>query len=353
MSIGNITEIKNKCKIYINAHALTEVNKHGTLLYVCLSGSLLHGTITPTSDLDIKGIYLPYKNNLLNGKHTPTINIKGVSYDGLPVDFEVWSLQYLKHLVKSGDSNIIDTLFSQTYTDAILYADDRYLKTFNLIFIKEHILFNNMTGIVGYCLDQAEKYNVKISTLKTLKEILEIVEEFPCTEDTKFSTVFSKLPQKSHVYITDINGCIFYNVFGKSYQNTIKLQAFKNAIQNRISAYGKRSHEAFNNNSADWKSLAHAYRAGLEYYEILTTGKITFPLKECNELLNIKLGNSDFEKTKLKIEEIIDKITELDNGKVFNRNEPDFEYLHNIVLGFYKYYNQYPTNEYEQKLELI
>ncbi len=354
MSTTNIKKIRKLCRSFVNDNGMDRINAHGTLLYLSMSGSILHGTNTIESDYDMKGIYLPYKNDLLNGIHKKVINFKGLTEDNVNVDFEVWSLQYIKQLLKKGDSNIIDLLFSQTYPDAILYSNPYYMNIFTVKYIQKYILYNNMAGIVGYCLAQAEKYNVKINTLKYLTEILEHAETFTCTEHTKLKVIWNDdLPVTAHVVLMEKDGNDFYKVFGKLYQSTIKLDAFKCNIAKRIKDYSDRSKTAFENEGFDWKSLSHAYRAGLEYHQILTQGLISFPLKDKEKLLAIKTGIADFEESKKEIQVIIDLITDLDNGTCFNRNEPDNTMLSQTTTMFYLADHKFPTCKSENKLELI
>jgi predicted nucleotidyltransferase len=332
MSIMNIYKIKKIVQDHTKKYETT-IDKYGKLLYLSLSGSILHGTNTENSDYDVKGIFLPHKEDLLCGRHKKVIHIDDKCENGIDINFELWSLQYITYLLKKGDSNIIDLLFSQTYPEAII-VDNNFTQKFNLNFIKNHILYDNMTGIVGYCLAQAEKYDAKIQTLSQLHKILNHISKFNVTEDTRLADIITKdIPTDEHTYIKKNNQIMFYYVYGKAYQSTIKVDYFKIQINKRIQQYGNRVHNAFDFH--DFKSLAHSYRASLEYYEILTTGSLQFPLKDKEKLLDIKRGREPYDTTITKIKTMINKITKIDKGNIFNKTEPNIDEIENIIRSYY------------------
>lgn len=66
----------------ISAMVLEEVKKYGTLLYLGVTGSKLHGTNIITSDSNYKGVYIPYLNNLMIDTYPRVINLS-TSSDGV------------------------------------------------------------------------------------------------------------------------------------------------------------------------------------------------------------------------------------------------------------------------------
>jgi hypothetical protein len=68
-----------------------------------------------------------------------------------------------------------------------------------------------------------------------------------------------------------------YNIVNRFYEN-----------------YGHRAKLASENKGIDWKAVSHAFRAAYQTKEILTKGKITFPLKNAEFIKEIKQGKYDY-----------------------------------------------------------
>lgn len=89
------------------------------LLYEVVHGSHLYGTNTPESDLDIKGIYVPYSGHVLCGKE-PALNVisfanKGVNEksDKNTIERKYYSLAKFYWLLSKGDIGCTEMLFAQ------------------------------------------------------------------------------------------------------------------------------------------------------------------------------------------------------------------------------------------------
>ena len=91
------------------------------LLYEVVYGSRLYGTNTSDSDLDIKGVYVPYSYDVLCGKE-PALNViskanKGDNEksDKDTVERKYYSLANFYHLLSKGDIGCTEMLFARNF----------------------------------------------------------------------------------------------------------------------------------------------------------------------------------------------------------------------------------------------
>jgi len=72
--------------------------------------------------------------------------------------------------------------------------------------------------------------------------------------------------------------------------------------------------------SDNFKDLAHTKRVLEEAYELLESGKITFPLKSRKEILEIKQGLRDKAEVKRSLKEFFEKVSDLSKEKDINKS---------------------------------
>lgn len=149
------------------------------LLYVTITGSHLYGTNSETSDTDVKFIFLPSKEDCILGRASKNININS-SDDNTAntqddVDIQGWSLQFFVELLRKGDTNAIDVLYSFTHEDCVIYMNHLIIEMLNspLRFFD----ISNMRGLLGYIVSQANKYNLRGSNYKKLSEVRDLLYE--------------------------------------------------------------------------------------------------------------------------------------------------------------------------------
>ena len=81
--------------------------EHGhTLVYLMHFGSRLYGTSSENSDTDVKGVFIPNKDEMLMGNHCKHLNWNTGTCKGKntkdDIDMQLWSLQYWIHLISIG-----------------------------------------------------------------------------------------------------------------------------------------------------------------------------------------------------------------------------------------------------------
>ena len=85
------------------------------------------------------------------------------------------------------------------------------------------------------------------------------------------------------------------------------MEEFTQRVSADIKHYGTKTQEA-NNQGINFKAISHAIRTLYQLEELLKTGRITFPLRECHELRDIKNGKRSWPKLK---SYILNKVAEL------------------------------------------
>jgi hypothetical protein len=91
------------------------------------------------------------------------------------------------------------------------------------------------------------------------------------------------------------SGLRMYEICGRKFQETAKINYVLECLQKIMKGYGKRVRQAEKNEFVDWKSVSHAIRAACQVRELLVDGTITFPLKNAETLKDIKMGKHDYQ----------------------------------------------------------
>lgn len=320
------------------------------MLYKVKFGSVLYGTNTPDSDIDYKGIFLPKLDDLILGalgnkcdtitKSTGNDNSKNDKND---VDEQSWSLQYWLSLVKQGDTGALDVLFSYSYSDVIEFCDDRIKPLFE----NPLKLFNPLTAkaYVGYAIGQSQKYGIKGTRLGVIKNVYNFINSIKHLvnfEEEKLDpfipVIIRNFYEKSYCFSDYVSvqnkDVLSLCLCGKIHQGNITLQEFFNRLERVYNEYGKRAKQAEENKGVDWKAVSHAVRCIFQMKELLNTGKIQFPLKNANEIKEIKLGNVEWKDVDLLISNGLDEIDNLiKNSNI--KGEYDENFVKSVIYSLY------------------
>lgn len=335
-------------------------------------GSKLYGTAGPNSDTDIKGVFLPKKEDLLLAK-APKHFILNTNKSGAntkdDTDESYLSLHYFIELLTQGETNALDMFFSFTNEEALIETSPIYEK---MIENADKLITKNVSKYLGYCKSQSLRYSIKGDKLNNfnafrdfldnktghvlLKDALLInnVIRFEDIEVNEHSTEYYKgtkligkrnkiegTPFGDHVYVLIAeNKELYFMISDIKFQMNGTINENKGSLFKTLKSYGKRSENAANDHGADYKALSHAVRVLFQAEELLTTGKITFPLKGNNLQL---VRDIKFRKTNMTFEEIVDFIEKklkyieeniLPNSKL--RSKPDYNFINQFILDIYK-----------------
>lgn len=307
-------------------------------------GSHLYGTSTPQSDLDFKAVHIPPAREILlqkvresvsNKREKPADGIKNLAGE---MDEESYSLQRYLGLLAQGQTVAIDMLFSPKP----LEASDLWWR---LRANKDRLLTKRSAAFVGYCRTQANKYGIKGSRVAAAKDASEffavqLAEHGPTAKLTEIEGLLPTLVgEHTQLIEQQVNSAGDTGWFIEccnrkcGFTNTIKA-AYE--IYSRIyENYGARARLAQNNEGVDWKALSHAVRVGQEAMELLTTGEITFPLRNAPEIMRIKQGQVPYDDVAAVIESLLGEVEAASETSVLPESA-DQEWIDNLVCEVYE-----------------
>jgi len=273
----------------VNERELVKTNK----ILEMVSGSNLHGTATPTSDIDMVGIFIPSKEYFFGLKSIDEVDLSIVSKNEFgknnaeAEDIKFYSLNKFVKLGMENNPNILSQFF--TPKNKVIWAN-----AFGEELLANRYIFpwKGLTQkYIGYGHSQLHKMHIKLDNFDGLNLahdwlVNKITERNGETryESTKLLAEFrtAGVPgikfYDSHATIGDINISL-----------TDKLSKVYNKVVDRLSKVGNRQ-ELYTKYGYDVKFASSAVRIVLEGKELLTTCNLEYPLKFANTILDIKQG---------------------------------------------------------------
>lgn len=278
-------------------------------IFLTQFGSHVYGTTVPTSDTDLKGLFVPDPKQILLQRDPKTIvqttklnkNAKNSSED---VDTEMFSLlQYMK-LLMEGQTVSVDILF--TPEKFWLMNEGETFKT--LYNNRDQFLHTGTSGFVEYAKSQANKYGIKGSRVNAVRTTLEFLSTLD--ESQKLSHPKNMVALYEFVWSDPENKAgqkqEFINLIeSRNPRNEIEMHLevcnrkcplhatvkyTKEIYQRIFDAYGARALAAEKNEGVDWKALMHATRICEQAQELFLTQNVTFPRPNADFLLKIRKG---------------------------------------------------------------
>lgn len=322
------------------------LNKGDKLLYLIKKGSHLYGLDTKESDLDLIGITLPSKKSLLlnkpsnqyGGYSTGKDNISNNKED---IDLELWSVHKFFNLLRNGDTNAYDVLYSYP-SDVVLFCERSFQHVFEF---KSELTGSKpiLNSFIGYSYGQVKRYEAKGFNFATLKSILRYFKNIEYEGSSRLGNYVDNLIE----YVNKENKNLQLEVISdnkdtyleinsyKKYPIGIRVKEFINSIQKWAKEYGSRVRN--NDKGVDWKSLSHAFRV-LRFAECLAMdGKFSYPFnkEEREGLLKIKNGEVDFKGSIVELKDYVEDV----RYKLKNTNMLTNKVNNNILeeLIFYLY----------------
>jgi predicted nucleotidyltransferase len=291
------------------------------ILILVKHGSHLYGTDTPTSDMDIKGVFLPSSQQVLLNKIPKTYSYqskkttdeKNTSMD---IDIELFSLHYFIELACKGETISID----------MLHAEKDYATVWTQVWqelydMRSRFYTKDMRAFVGYARTQAAKYGIKGTRLDAVKRVLDFCEPKTTgikTDPGKLGVWWNNLPDGEHIHKLDPNprdknNNRIYQVCGKQFLESAPLSHMWLCLKQFYEEYGERARLAQENKGIDWKAVSHAFRAAFQLREIFEAGDLKFPLQSAHYLKKIKKGELPWNLVQANLEIAIADVERLSN----------------------------------------
>jgi len=295
------------------------MSKHLDIIVKMKFGSHLYGTATPASDLDLKGVFLPSKEDILLGNipksHSFFTRTNGSKNKPGDTDVELYSLHYFIKLACEGQTVALDMLHAPE--PMIVESSDIWT---SIVSERHRFYSKNLKSFINYARRQASKYGIKGSRLNAAARVLDLLRSEDPTN--KLRLIWDKLPRMEHCYEAgrDPNGIRQYQICGKMFQETTSIGYMIPILEKFYAEYGARARSAAENRNVDWKAVSHALRAAIQVKQIVTQNKIAFPLKEAPFLLEVKEGKLDY---MAEVAPVLETLMEEVEGLISNSGLPE------------------------------
>ena len=322
------------------------------LIVKMIFGSNLYGTNTPSSDVDLKSVYIPNGRDIILGRAKDSFNTQRPKGEGEKnyageVEEETFSLKKYLKLVSEGQTVSIDMLF----------APDNYILMNNIVWSqirnnRSRLISKKSEAFVGYCRQQAKKYGIKGSRVSAVRDTLDFLKNFPnCTQklgtaedilaiyatNREFVDVIEIL-QPSGITIKHLEVC------GRKLPYTATIKNAVEVLQKLMDEYGCRALMAEKNEGVDWKALSHAIRIAEQAIELFKTGNVTFPRPNAEFLIGVKIGKYDYKTCAEIIEDGFVAVEKASAASTLPETV-DQEWIDDFVFSTYadevRYYNKY------------
>ena len=309
-------------------------------------GSHLYGISTPTSDVDFKSVHVPAPRDLLLQRAKGSISTARVKQEkekNLPgeVEEESYSLQRYLQLAAEGQTVALDMLFAPEWSMTGPPSPEWREVQAN----RDRLITKKSAAFLRYCRQQANKYGIKGSRVAAARRALDILNEG--VEQLGTQARLERLDywiglealRTEHTSIDEIpqaaGGAVkHWNVCGRKLQYTATIKHARDVVKALVDEYGQRALQAESQQGVDWKALSHAVRVGHQAIELLSTGRVTFPLPNAEHVLAIKAAKHPYQEVAAEIEHLLEAV---ENAAVQSSlpQEPDLAWIEAFVLRVY------------------
>lgn len=273
-----------------------------------LAGSNLYGVATPTSDKDIKSVFVAdsVKDLYMGVKNSDVYNNGAEGKD--KEEYEDFYIKQFAKLLIGGQTVIYDMLFAPPSN--ILESSPAWEE---LISNRSKLVSQNVFPFVSYARSQAIKYSLKGERLKTLKDFLAELRQYQ--EEDWFEHLTKMFKDREGIrFWADERGGVstpMIEVCGKSFGKTTSRKLWIDPLQSLIKAYGDRAESAMMSDGKDLKAMYHAVRISNQCIELLQTGSVTFPRPNKDFLMDIRSGKVTYDEVAKAIDTNSEEIQKL------------------------------------------
>ncbi len=348
---------------------LTELYSKNIIVFDCISGSNAYGLATPTSDVDIKGVFILPEAEYFGLNYIEQVNNE-------TNDIVYYELRRFIELLAKSNPNILELLYSPTDSIRSIHLVFEKLRSMNFLSKQCKESFG------GYALTQIRKakgLNKKILNPieKERKSILDFCYvasgqgSIPVMDFLKNNQLdqskcgISRIPHMHEMYGLYYGDTSFKGIIKKENANEVSLSsipknfkplAFLSFNQTAYSKYckdytaywdwvGKRNDERYQNTldhgkNYDAKNMMHMIRLYTMCEEVGLTGKLNVRRPDREYLLKIKQGELQY-KELIEIAEAKEESIEKAYEKSGLPDQPDINQLNRMLIEMRKeFYDQ-------------
>ena len=280
----------------------------GKLLFLTKAGSHLYGTNTPESDEDYVGVFLGNPEFYIGMKNVKEVDcsIKDKDESGKntkdAVDIKVYELRQFLKLAGDVNPNIVELLFAKN-KDVVIFNTPEFEEIQN----NYHLFINRRVfdSFQGYARQQMKKGISKAENLSELKEFKNTLLTFNSDRTlAEFRVDLEKYGFKvddKNVYLKNLTFPL--NYFVKKVEKMVEEKL--HMASHRAKMWEKYGY--------DTKFFMHLFRLLNEGEDLISKGKLEFPVREKEFLLDVRKGKFSLEELQKEAEKRFERF------KVFSR----------------------------------
>lgn len=300
-------------------------------------GSRLFGTSHAGSDTDMKSVWLPSARDILLGRTDWTVfdsdqSRRNTSDD---VDDEQHDLiRYLK-LVSEGHPVAVEMLFAPEGAHVEEPHDIWRMMTD----LAPMIVPASVSKFMGFIEEQSAQFGVggeRIAAVQTAMEALEAAKlRSPRATVGDVAQEAVDAASSPHVRIdVKADGRQFLLIAGRSTPFENKITVAHKLAWMLIESFHARARKLAAGDKRNWQAVSHAVRLAEEALELSTSGRITFPRPNADELIEIRHGRVDAADVVAKMEHLIPAVGRAARTSPLNA-VPDAEAMEDLVVDAY------------------
>lgn len=309
-------------------------------LFCIATGSHLFGLATPTSDVDLKTIYLPEYDSLLLGTAAPQ-NIRWGTKESATqistadtIEVESYPLQKFISDFYSGQVYAIEIAFAAVSGDYPVLNEEATCMVSKMkinpcctamfvalckILIDKHLCLKEL-GLIDFAQKQSKNYRAKANNVlgfQLMHEVLSKVKEgSPSNGKLMLGDFWNQICEHlggNVKYSHDPRNIPTIIIGDKVYNGREQVNAAHERTHDILEKFSKRTRAAADKKGLDPKAASHALRIMMEMRNLLRDGKITFPFigEDLKTLKAIKAGEVPLDDVDAITEKIGDEIAEL------------------------------------------
>jgi predicted nucleotidyltransferase len=309
--------------------AVEKLKPFGTLIYLVRTGSHLYGTNTPESDEDFVGVFIPHKEYLIGFKEVKEVDCSIVDKDESgkntkdATDIKVYSLKQFLKLAGDVNPNIVELLFVNKENILFMSEDFRIFRENYHLFINERV----QHSFQGYARQQFKKGVTKAQNFNKLKEIIKILDKYDDKEI--LAVVVEKEPE-----LKKLDKGQLIEISGLSFQKNIFVKKAKKQMKEKLKIASHRA-SMWEKFGYDTKFFMHLFRLLNEGEDLITKGKLEFPVRDREFLMQVRNGKFSLEYLQELAEQKFENFKKLECNLPKKANWNEIEKLYMNVVQKY------------------
>lgn len=293
------------------------------------SGSHLYGTNVPTSDIDYVGVFIAPKRFYLGLERIEEVDLgivsKGEDGKNLPdaIDRKFYELRNFIHLAKGGNPNIVEILFVNDANVVKANGFGQRLRRNAELFVSEGV----RTKYLGYSQGQKKMMVNKPDNFAQTVAAVEWLDNWIAMGRDPGTRIAAILELMVNAKVAEDK--VSHLSIGKAnYCTSMTVRKLRAALAEKLAKITNRQ-DLWTKYGYDTKFAMHLLRLLTEGIELLTTGRIEFPLRNREFLLDVRAGKFSKEEVLVFAEELE---AELKVVKAVVPDHPDFHRINQLLM---------------------